>query len=125
MAQLEMKVESVVNIEATAEVQERTWRNNTAREMHKAPRVYVWPKNESIMDNFQNRHSRPTKVFRKVAVAALKEIGIDKPKMVWSQYAGCSCPCSPGFIMRDWEWLPNNDNTTPCFDVHVNFEGKE
>jgi phage/plasmid-associated DNA primase len=58
------------------------------------------PIDESIMENLMNRRSRPINVYRKLAYQALEQIGYTKEdvKLNWSQYAGCSCPCSPGFI---------------------------
>ena len=61
-------------------------------------RVYVWPANESVLENLVNRHSRPIKLYRKAALQALADLGITDVKLSWSQRAGCSCPCSPGFI---------------------------
>lgn len=74
------------------------------REMNKLPRVYVSIQDESIFENLVNRRNRPTKIFREVATAALKEKGITPKKLRWSQYAGCSCPCSPGFILDDFSF---------------------
>jgi hypothetical protein len=63
--------------------------------------AYFFIKNESIMENLQNRRSRPQKEYRKL----LKEVLFGqlecKPhqigRITWSQYCGCSCACSPGF----------------------------
>jgi len=38
-------------------------------------------------------------------------------KLVWSQYAGCSCPCSPGYILKG-EGLPYQIRMG--YDVYVN-----
>lgn len=65
-------------------------------------RVFVWVKDESIFENLQNRTTRPTEQYRLIALGALKQAGfdIDSFKLVWSQKAGCSCPCSPGFVIK-------------------------
>lgn len=38
---------------------------------------------------------------RRIIAAALAEIGIKFEKVNFSQKAGCSCPCSPGWIAND------------------------
>ena len=38
------------------------------------------------------------KVMREGAEAILAELGITGVTLKWSKYAGCSCPCSSGFI---------------------------
>ena len=63
--------------------------------------AYFFIKNESIMENLQNRRSRPQKEYRKLLKEALfgqlectpHQIG----RITWSQRCGCSCGCSPGF----------------------------
>lgn len=62
-------------------------------------RVYVNIVGETLWDNLAERRSRPYNAFRPVVEAALKEHDIEFEKMSWSQKAGCSCPCSPGFIL--------------------------
>lgn len=67
--------------------------------------VFVWVKNESILENLVNRHNRPVDAYRSLLPEALSQ-GLDVPAYTgerwakqarWSQKAGCSCPCSPGF----------------------------
>ena len=64
-------------------------------------RVYVFPKGESIMDNLANRRQRPATVWKKEVIpAVLAQMGLAADtKVRWSQTAGCSCGCSPGFII--------------------------
>ena len=64
-------------------------------------RVYFWPEGESVMDNFRNRRARPHTEYRKLIVEAFAQAGIDATALSarWSQKAGCTCPCSPGFVM--------------------------
>jgi hypothetical protein len=52
-------------------------------------RVYIWEEGESIMDNFLRD--------------CLAERGVDVAELKWSQKAGCSCGCSPGFIDTAWQ----------------------
>ena len=63
-------------------------------------RVYFTVQDETVMENLQRRRSRPIKLFRALLPEVYKALGKDS-KARWSQYAGCSCPCSPGFILDD------------------------
>jgi hypothetical protein len=77
---------------------DRSFRSQTAK-----PRVYVWGNSqESILDDLVNRHHRPSTLFRAGLKAAFADAGIDFnfAEMYWDQRAGCSCPCSPGFIAQ-------------------------
>jgi len=90
----------------TADVSKaKTWEATRAayKEMRQAARVYIFPKGETIWQNLENRRQRPHTTFRKeVMPAVLAEMGLPaNTKIRWSQYAGCSCPCSPGFIIDD------------------------
>jgi hypothetical protein len=76
----------------------KTHRIQTRRQTGHA---YFFIKDESILENLQNRRKRPTKEFRKLLKEALfgqlecqpHQIG----RITWSQKCGCSCGCSPGF----------------------------
>lgn len=94
------------------EIRERG--NVSYKEWIKQTRIYVWPQGESIMDNLQNRRQRPYTTYKKEVIpAVLKEMGLPADtKVRWSQYAGCSCPCSPGFVV-------DGDSRR---DVHVDVE---
>ncbi len=98
-------------------------RRKTGREYSEKARIYVWPKGESVIEQFFNRRDRPTKEFRKIAMDGLKQLEdqIKKEKswaklsgLRWSRKAGCSCGCSPGFIAQ-------GDGYTG-FDVHITAE---
>lgn len=79
-----------------------TWNNGVSwKAYEKGTRVYVFPEGESIWENFLNRRNRPVDVFRDAAKRALADLGIEHYKLQWSRYAGCSCPCSPGFVLLD------------------------
>lgn len=72
-------------------------------------RAYVFEEGESIMDNLMNRHSRPVELYRMALQMALVDAGVEgaeELKMTWSQKAGCSCGCSPGFLI---EGMPNKE----------------
>ena len=64
-------------------------------------RIYVHPEGETIMENIMNRKQRPHTFYRKEVLPKLFA-QLQWPadtRVKWSQYAGCSCPCSPGFIV--------------------------
>jgi hypothetical protein len=69
------------------------------------PRVYVYPAQETIMENLANRRSRPLNTYRAALRKGLSELGVDLSRVdyKWSQKAGCSCGCSPGFIVDGWD----------------------
>jgi len=74
-----------------------------ARRSYPEARIYIHPKNETILDNLTERHFRPYTLYRKEVIPELfRRLGLDlnKVKLSWSQKAGCTCPCSPGFIVK-------------------------
>jgi hypothetical protein len=73
-----------------------TWRQYTAQ-----PRIYVYVNDFDVIEDLENRFRRPHKVYRRYAVEALETLGMTDPKFSWSQKAGCSCGCSPGFIVSE------------------------
>lgn len=87
----------------------RSERNTTDREIRAKGKVYVHvnvPFN--VIEDLENRTRRPHSAWRKPLLEAMARIGIDA-KMYWSQYAGCSCPCSPGYTIegddfRGWDF---------------------
>lgn len=72
--------------------------------MANKPRIYVFTKGETILENLQNRRDRPYTAYRKeVLPTVFAQLGVaPDTKVRWSQYAGCSCPCSPGFIVEGY-----------------------
>ena len=113
-------IESVTNptLKITVEEHPRSWAlERTARSFYKAPRIYIWIKGETILQNLANRRSRPHRMYReRVLPTVFAKLGWDaKTKVRWSQYAGCSCPCSPGFVVTGMR--PH-----PPMDIHVTVE---
>jgi len=94
--------------------------NTTWRESGKKSRVYVWCDEQfNLLEDLENRTRRPHTAWRAPTIEALARIGVTG-KLNWSQYAGCSCPCSPGFILTGgpvggdfWVTLPG----APAIDV--------
>ena len=72
-------------------------------EWRAAPRLYVFIACEGIIQNLENRRSRPTTEWKKQIVPkVLKQLDLPlNTKVQWSQKAGCKCGCSPGFILPE------------------------
>lgn len=67
------------------------------------PRVYFFPSKETVSEQFINRRARPYDEYRKLLPLALMATGVPgdvSRDAIWSQKAGCSCGCSPGFIIK-------------------------
>jgi hypothetical protein len=47
---------------------------------------------------------------------------IDLSKLSWSQYAGCSCPCSPGFVLNHQNIVDDKGNGFRYFDLWLTLE---
>ena len=65
--------------------------------------IYLWPKGENAIDNLVNRRTRPYNDYKKDVIPEIltaMELPSDT-KVRWSQKAGCSCGCSPGFVLDD------------------------
>lgn len=83
-------------------------------------KCYVWPKGENVIENlFVGRLNRPYELYKAEVVPAVREALVEKLgeralecKFAWRQNAGCSCGCSPGFVL-DMGW---------GFDVFVDVE---
>lgn len=93
----------------------------TTRKSYKRhrPRIYVWLDSETIIQNMQDRRDRPYTVYKKEVLPALfRLLGIAPVEVRWSQKAGCSCPCSPGFIVPNYD-IPYDIHVT-ITDKHVN-----
>ncbi len=95
-------------------------------------RVFIFASDraESLVEQFGNRWNRPSKLYREEVMPKVLEM-LNLPadaKFSWSQKAGCSCGCSPGFIFKGSE-LSGNDvfvdvEGAPLTDV-ANFEREE
>ena len=83
-------------------IEDVTMRGQTIRGSRKTV-IFVHPKGETILENLENRRDRPYTAFRKeVLPQVFAKLDLDpETKVRWSNRAGCSCPCSPGFIIED------------------------
>lgn len=87
-------------------------RRRDYRESSKS-RIYFDVSDETILDNLANRKSRPYTEYRKLLPTVFEALEFDPSdpnlKASWSQYAGCSCPCSPGFVIHNtWPFARTN-----------------
>lgn len=83
----------------------------------KEARVFIWPEGESVWENLNNRRDRPHTYYRKAIMPqVLAQLGLSPERVQWSQKAGCSCPCSPGFILKGVRLRG---------DVHVTIKAEE
>ena len=90
---------------------------NTGKDAARATRVYLFRDKESILENLTARGREPVAMYRRdilpVLVATAPELqGL---KFDWSRTAGCSCGCSPGFIVRD----------SVGFDIFIDYRVEE
>ena len=86
---------------ATVTFSNRSW-DKGYRNRKRKSRLSVWGKDvETLADNFVNRTRRPYKIYREAAKPFLEALGLPTKGLVWSQYAYCTCPCSPAFIMPE------------------------
>jgi hypothetical protein len=67
-------------------------------------RVYVVLNHETILENLVWRRARPHQLWKPIVKRELEKHGIHVEKLSWSQKAGCSCGCSPGFKSDDLPW---------------------
>lgn len=71
------------------------------REFTRKARVYVSSDQPfSVIEDLQNRFRRPFDMWKPGTTEALQRAGVDFDKLRWDQRAGCSCGCSPGFVIE-------------------------
>jgi hypothetical protein len=65
-------------------------------------RVYFFPKGETVLENFAyGRRNRPIAALRALLPEVYEQTKLEPDcQAIWSQKAGCSCGCSPGFILK-------------------------
>lgn len=81
----------------------RRW-DGSSRDYNKAPRMYVSAGGAfDVLEDLTNRTRRPHVAWKKIIKPLIEAYipQLDVSKMVWDQYAGCTCPCSPGFILKN------------------------
>lgn len=96
------KVVSVIRRERTARGKDARMRYDRRRDDYyaPAPRLYVSPEGEGVLEQLTARWGRPVKGYRTLLPYILHELDLPLSTPVrWSQRAGCSCGCSPGFVL--------------------------
>lgn len=86
----------------------------------RATRLIIWPKGETILDNLENRYSRPYQLYKEEIVPTVLDL-LNLPRntpIKWRQKGGCPCGCSPCFIVEPNEW----HEPTSGKNVHVDVE---
>ena len=92
-------------------------RQKEGGEWGQADRIYFFVPDYSVMENLENRRHRPYNEFRLLIPEVLKQATKkakaskknadchwdEDTKARWSQKAGCSCGCSPGFVLDTHE----------------------
>jgi hypothetical protein len=116
MKKYEIKIEGV-----TITVIPRSYHYGYKNDYFKAPRMYVSVADETILDNLANRKRRPYNVYKTLIHSSDLKNVLDLSKLSWSQSAGCSCPCSPGFVLNH-QTLTIDGDTVTRFDVWVTLE---
>lgn len=88
----------------------------------KKARVYFSHKGENVITNLVERRSRPTFVYKNFFPQVLKHMNLkaEDYKFVWSQKAGCTCGCSPGFILT-----PKVNQVCVCKNIFVTIDINE
>lgn len=91
------------------------------------PKLHIFIKDWNMLEDLQGgRWNKPHTEFKKqVLNDALTQAGLDptKVKTSWSQNAGCSCGCSPGFILTSIDPLkPNLDPMDIFCDYEVSLD---
>ena len=81
-------------------------------ERSKKGKIYFFVKEEGLIENLMFRRERPYKEYRKLLRRVLEEVraqgkffvpeNVDMKLIKWNQKAGCSCGCSPGFVIDDF-----------------------
>lgn len=108
----------------------RWYLNGDWRSYEAKPRVYVWFKDESVGANLVTRFERKPNRYRPYVKAVLADLGVEYDKLAWGQKAGCSCGCSPGYVLtlsKDesgrtiWpECAPKSGR----FDIHITIDAE-
>jgi hypothetical protein len=79
-----------------------TWRVNPDwKATNRKTRIYVSATEDfNVVEDLENRLRRPYLLWKPRVLEVLHQLGIDGLRLRWSQNAGCTCACSPGFIVE-------------------------
>jgi hypothetical protein len=107
---------------ATLTIIPRTYKYGYDRDYNKAPRMYVSVADETVMDNLANRKRRPYNIYKTLIHSSDIASVLNLNELRWSQKAGCSCPCSPGFVLGRQLLKSEDGHYHTRFDVWVTLE---
>lgn len=92
----------VVKVELRQRTRPLGYNPSEERSYRAKARMYFHVVGETILENLVERHCRPVAQYREVMPEVIAAAGLHpSTKVSWSRFAGCSCPCSPGFIVKD------------------------
>jgi len=117
---------SFQNADGIVTISRRSMAQVSSREYFKKPRVYVSTDEAfDLAEDLVNRTRRPYTAWRKSVQRLFMELGVpvDLDGMRWSQYAGCSCPCSPGFVLKRQETIFTELGPIVYYDIWVELTG--
>jgi len=92
--------------------------SNHPGELGRSFRVYCWVNEYNPIGDIMNgeRWNKPHKDIAPLLPAIFKEYGVpEDTRFEWSQWAGCNCGCSPGFIVYHYGG---------CADIHITYAYK-
>ena len=94
-----------------------SWRKKYDRDI-----VFIGHEDESIMEHLFNRHNRPLAFYHKEILPTVTKLtGLpENTRYRWAQKAGCSCPCSPGFMPNSKSYSGRDIDVTVGVEVPKN-----
>ena len=92
------------------------------KDHYKSPRMYVEVADETVFDNIANRKRRPYNVYKTLIHSTNLASVLDLREFRWSQHAGCTCNCSPGFILGHQSIVDDEGNSYAYFDLWLTLE---
>jgi hypothetical protein len=108
-------------------IRERKYSHSDKAGYFAKPRMYVWADETfDIREDLMNRTRRPytqwKKIIKPMFATYLPQVNLER-QFMWSQKAGCSCPCSPGFILGSQVVRLSDDRSFVYFDIFVTLKG--
>jgi hypothetical protein len=117
-----LEVNTEFGLNFTVQVQ---WEYNKYRGISgRKTRLYMSSNGANVMDWLKQRiylggkTSSEISFYRKVIPFVMEALGQEVYSWRWNRYAGCSCPCSPGFVANDPS-IPHGRN------IFVNILGEQ
>lgn len=116
-----MEIKEIRTRTATYRDNYRVWTGQVKTRLH-----FFHDQDESVLEQMVNRRNRPYEVFRQFVPIVL-DGAPEGTRVNWSQYAGCSCGCSPAFIVTKGSGSgalrDKDDNNKVITDIFVHLVG--